>query len=662
MTMENGEVLLPRLRKELQWYESSPDFKGAPTWTLYDPARHRYFQIDWLTFKLLSHWTDVSVAALCKEVNQRFPLQIQWYDIEKVANFLVENELTQCLGDEDLHRFSLIKRLREQTAWQWLLHHYLFFRWPLFNPDAWLQRWLFLVKPLASRFFLWLTAMALIFGLWGLSREWSLFQSTMLDMVSWQGIVAYATTLILVKLLHELGHAFTAKALGCRVPTMGVAFLVMFPMAYTDVNDGWKLSSQYQRLLIGIAGIAVELTVAAWATLAWLILPDGDWRMAAFILATTTWITSILVNASPFLRFDGYFLLMDGFNIANLHARSFALGRWYLRKVLFGFDSRPPEYFSQARLRWIIAFAYLTWCYRLVLFVGIAWMVYQFFPKPFGQLLAIVELSWFILWPVAKELNVWRENMALILTNWRTVRPLFLVVSVVVVLWIPWDSHIDSQGVLQPVDTADVVLLRKSQLIEIAVQDGQEIQRGDPLFLFESPDVVAKRADLDAKAQGLLWQEVAAGVDEMLLKQRLLIIAEQQQLQSELQALDVERHRYVVRANMSGRFYLHDPDLHIGAWLADGEALGKVIDPTDWMVECYVSEDALYRIAKGDAALFYPDGAMDAKPLKLRVSRIDYNTIHYLSAGELAEVRGGMFPVRELGGRLIPEQALYRVA
>ena len=77
-----------------------------------------------------------------------------------------------------------------------------------------------------------------------------------------EGAAAFAVTLSLVKVVHELGHAYVAKSFGCRIPTMGVALLVMLPVLYTDVGDSWRLPSRRQRLAIGVAGVAAELGLA----------------------------------------------------------------------------------------------------------------------------------------------------------------------------------------------------------------------------------------------------------------------------------------------------------------------------------------------------------------------------------------------------------------
>jgi putative peptide zinc metalloprotease protein len=181
-------------------------------------------------------------------------------------------------------------------------------------------------------------------------------------------------------------------------------------MAYTDTNDTWRLTSRWQRLLVASAGILTELVIAAWATLAWAFLPDGALRSAAFVLATTSWVATLAINASPFMRFDGYFILSDFLELPNLHERSFALARWRLREWLFDLGEEKPEHFSRRRETGLILFAWAVWIYRLVVFLGIAVLVYHFFIKIVGIFLFMVEIIWFIALPIRHELQAWAKR------------------------------------------------------------------------------------------------------------------------------------------------------------------------------------------------------------------------------------------------------------
>jgi len=152
-------------------------------------------------------------------------------------------------------------------------------------------------------------------------------------------------------------------------------------MAYTDTTETWRLTDRWKRLQVAAAGIATELVVAIWATLAWALLPEGTLRGAVFALATTSWVATLAINASPFMRFDGYFILCDALDMPNLHERSFAMARWKLREWLFGLNAPRPEHFSPRKQAALITFAWVVWLYRLVVFLGIAVLVYHFFIK-----------------------------------------------------------------------------------------------------------------------------------------------------------------------------------------------------------------------------------------------------------------------------------------
>ncbi|MEG1042902.1 MAG: site-2 protease family protein, partial [Pseudomonas sp.] len=288
--------------------------------------------------------------------------------------------------------------------------------------------------------------LALVAGLWGVSRSWGEFTATLVDSLTWQGLLAYGLTLGLVKMLHELGHGFTAKRFGCRVPTMGIAFLVLWPVAYTDTNEVWKLTRRDQRLKVAGAGIVTELVIAAWALLAWVWLPDGAPKSMAFLLATTTWVSTLAINASPFMRFDGYFLLSDFLQMPNLHSRAFALARWDLREKLFKLGEPAPESFTDSKRRWLIVFAWATWIYRLVLFLGIAALVYHFFIKALGILLFLVEIVWFIAKPLWSEISAWYKRWPQIIHSRRARWSAIGLIALMVPCWLPLPTPVRTQG------------------------------------------------------------------------------------------------------------------------------------------------------------------------------------------------------------------------
>ncbi|MED5395197.1 MAG: site-2 protease family protein, partial [Pseudomonadota bacterium] len=430
--------MLSPIRDDLDLHSASPTAGGHPTWVIHDPVRNKFFQIEWRVFEVLRRWKLGTAKHIARAVNQQTTLELTEQFVEKVSNFLSSHQLLRVEDDRGTRALTEIKKSTRRSWWTWLLHHYLFFRIPVFRPDKFLTWALPYVRILYSKPALFLVLFSLVSGLILLARQWDVFFAQLIDFFSARGLVFFVIALVIAKIAHEFGHAFTAKMYGCRIPAMGIAFLVMWPMLYTDTNESWKLGSRRQRLNVAAAGVIVELAIAAMATFAWNFLPSGGLRDMAFVMATTTWISSLAINISPFMRFDGYYLLSDWWGIPNLHERSFRLARWWLREKLFGLNEPAPELFRRRRVALLILFAFSVWVYRFILFLGIAILVYNFFTKVLGIFLFLTEISWFILRPLWIELAEWRVRRKTILARKRVWISLVLLVCATLVLFIPW--------------------------------------------------------------------------------------------------------------------------------------------------------------------------------------------------------------------------------
>lgn len=650
---------LPTLRQELALFDGPPLTDGQPTHTLHDPVRNLYFQIDWPTFEILLRWDKAEPELIAKSVCAETTLAIDAKTVITVAQFLADNELLQ---PESGSAKRLAERLARKrgTRFSWLLHNYLFFRVPLAKPDAWLTKYASLFSIFFSPAFRWLTALALIIGGIEIARDWNRFSATLLDTLSLRGLIGYGVALIFVKLAHELGHALTAKRFGCRVPTMGVAFLVMWPVAYTDTNDVWRLRSKHERLAVAAAGVITELTIAAWATFLWAWLPDGLPRAIAFLLATTTWISTLLINASPFMRFDGYFLLSDWLEIPNLHTRSFALARWKLREFLFDLREDPPEHFSPYRRRWLIAFAWATWIYRLVLFLGIAALVYHFFIKAVGILLFIIEIGVFIALPVVKEILEWRKQWSVIRTRRRSAITGAIVGLFVMLCVIPLPTRIHAAALLQPQQFLTIYAPDNARIDEMPFRNGDRIAAGQTIFKLGSPRLELRAQQAAARVENSEWRAEASVFDN---EQR----AHWQSLQSEhaaalasAQSIAGENERLRPTAPFAGIIRDIEPELKTGQWVAAKERLATLIAPGKSQVIAYIDEHAAKNLTVGAKARFYGNNG-STPTIALRVVRIDADASRTLDEPELASRFGGDISAREKSGLLYPEFAVYRV-
>lgn len=651
---------LPPLRDELALLDGPAALDGAPTWSLHDPVRNQFYRIDWSTFEILARWHLGNPEQIAAAIEAETTLSLDEQDVAQVARFLADHQLIRPLGEAGTARLVFQEKARHSTLWQWLLHHYLFFRVPLIRPDRWLVSQLPRVEPFYSATFLRLTLAALALGLYQVVRQWEHFAATLVDTFTWRGAMGYGVALIFVKVLHEFGHAFTARRLGCRVPTMGVAFLVMWPVAYTDVNEAWRLTRRRDRLAVGAAGILTELAVAAWATLAWALLPDGTLRGMAFMLATTTWVATLAINASPFMRFDGYFLLSDYLDFPNLHARSFALARWDLRERLFGLGEAAPEFLPAARRRGLILFAYGVWLYRLILFVGIALLVYHYFFKALGILLFAVEIGWFVALPMWKEIAEWRSRWPEIKAKGGGRGKLWLPLLLLAVALVPWNFQVSSQGLMRSARHYPLFSPGPAQIEAMPVKPGDPVTAGQTILKLSTDDAEYRRRLAEARFSRLAWQAEVSGLDESLRARQPVTVEEREAARAELAGSTDELKRYTVTAPFDGVLADIAPDLRVGESVGRQQQLGVLIDPKAWEVETYLGDAEVERIAVGDSGRFVPE-TPGLPTRSLKVVRIDRDATRALPDAMLAVGHGGEILVRERNGQLIPERAVYRV-
>lgn len=651
-------MALPQLRQELSLIEGPALADGQPTHTLHDPVRNLYFQLDWPTFEILSHWdkgeTDAIAAAVCASTT----LTVDTQTVLNVAQFFADNELLQPeIGSA--RRFAERLARKRGSKMQWLLHNYLFFRVPLWRADAWLSKHARLFSPFFKPAFFWSTIFALVIGAIEVVRDWDRFTATLVDTLSLPGLMGYGVALIAVKCAHELGHAVTAKRFGCRIPTMGVAFLVMWPVAYTDTNDVWRLRDKNQRLAVAAAGVITELAIAAWATFLWAFLPEGLPRATAFLLATTTWISTILVNASPFMRFDGYFLLSDFLEMPNLHARAFALTRWKLREVLFDLREEPPEYFSARRQFWLIAFSWIVWIYRLVLFVGIAALVYHFFIKALGIVLFAVEMGVFVTLPIVREIAEWKKKWPILRQRRRSRISALGFATLLLLFVVPLPTRIHASALLEPQQYWKVYAPDNARIEQLDLHDGDRVRAGQIVLQMSSPKLQMHEQQVQARIKQTEWQATASAFDNEQRAHWQSLQMENASARAENESVDATRERYQPKAPFAGVLRDIAPDLTAGQWVSAKEHLATLVVPGKHQVIAYVDEQAAKDLKTGARAHFGSDNG--AVNVALRVVRIDADASRTLAEPALANRFGGDISVREKNSVLYPDLAIYRV-
>ncbi|WP_440680358.1 site-2 protease family protein [Candidatus Pelagibacter sp. HIMB1636] len=653
-------MIVPYLRQDLEIFRGNSREDGLPAWLLYDAVRNKYFSLGLTAFKLIKNWKGgEDIKNFEKKINSS-GIATSEEEIKSFINFLHQNNLIIQPTGQNIAYLMQQKNSMKKSWLMYAIHSYLFFKIPLFKPDDWLSKTLKYVKHFASKKFRNLVYLFGFIGLFLVFQQLETFKSTFLYFFSFQGLMLYFLTLVFVKCLHELGHAYIAKHYGCRVSAIGIAFLVFFPFLYTDTTDAWRLRNHKERLLINFGGILTELHLAIIATFLWAVLPDGGFKSVAFFIATTSWISSLTINVSPFMRFDGYYVFSDWLKAENLQPRSFALARWKIRESLFGLNHPPPEEINPSRRWTFIVYAWTTWVYRFFLFLGIALLVYHFAFKILGIILFVIEIHWFILLPIIREIKNWYKLKSEIKFNKQTTRTLIILLSFFMILFLPWKSSLKIPAVYVSEQYSKVYAPYPSKIKKILVNKDDAVEKGQELIELYSPELDREIFSISRKIQLTKTKinrlsKSAGNMDQFLTLQQSLIA-----LQTEMTGLTRIKNKLIIKAPIKGKikdFY----DLSEGMWVSNFDQLLEIVHYGTGKVRGFIKEEQIERFLKKNPAVFIPNDGIHDKVYLVSKS-LDLSAITNLPYISLSSAHDGPVAVRNFTGgkfQYRPETAHY---
>ncbi|MGC5702606.1 HlyD family efflux transporter periplasmic adaptor subunit [Pseudomonas sp. NFXW11] len=651
---------LPPLRQDLRLLPAPSvgrPLAQAGAWRIYDPLKHSFYAIDHQVLDMLGHWSLGTLGAMRSAVQQDTGARPEDAKVMALIQFLQQHDL--CLPPSlQGHARLLQRRTSNRTSLaRRLLHHYLFFKVPLAHPDAFLRRTLPWVTLLFQPAFWWSIAALGVVGLYLVSRQWDSFLHTFPGLFSVSGAIAFGLSLALVKTLHELGHGYTAVRLGSRVTSMGVALVLMTPILYTDTTDAWRLPNR-QRVLIDAAGMLVELLVAVLATLAWVFLPDSPWRSAAFALASTSWLLSLGVNLNPLMRFDGYYLFADLLGVPGLQQRAFAMARWWLREKLWDFGDEPPEPLDRRATLIFIGYAWATWVYRLFLFLGIALLVYHYFFKILGLFLFAVEIGWFIVNPIARELRIWLQRRGD--AGRRAYLSLALIGAALAMLLVPLPYQVRVPAVLTAAQQTPVFAAYPARIDCLQVGYDQRVSAGQLLLTLDAPELDSQLQAARDRERLLVERLERRDADSQDLSQSLVLEPQLSLERDRIAGLQREQARLQIRAPVAGVVAQLASELSPGRWVDDKTQLLLIIEPQPLQARGYAYAEDLQRLS-ADASGHFEDEQHLLPDLKLRVSRIGAAANDTLENWILASTFGGEVASRPFEGQQRAEQSVFEV-
>ncbi len=676
---EIDEGCVPALRPEVVIKQGGVDFGGYYEWLVHDTVTNKFIRIGFIEYQIAKEWHLGNCEDIIKAVEKNVSSsrgKIKDALKRMILLFRENNFVEQDL--KDLHGTNAYAMLTSKSMIiKKLLLSYLFFRVPIWRPNAFLVKTISQVEWIFGKTVFLIMMLLLFIGITTLLPKLDLFLSNFQEVFTIPGLFYIAITIFVGKIFHELGHAYMCVKKGCYVPSIGVAFLVFWPVFYTDTRELWKLPSKKSRLIVSISGLWMEFYLAIIGLWLWLLLPPGDLRTAFFMVATINLLISILLNASPFLKFDGYYVLSDYIGARNLKNRSFKFCRWALRNLLFGLNLAPPEDLSRRKASFFIIYAFLSWLYRLVIFISISFIIYELFFKFIGFILISIAIFLLIIMPIIKEFFVWYKMRHQINLNKNLIISLIVTFLISLFLIVPWNDNLSIPAVLT-YSSRNIYSQVPGKIESLNVSAGQKVRVGQNLVLLKSESLSYEEKLIEKQLLIVLEKIKQSSKESNLLSKISTYIAEKHKLKTELQAIREKLHSMRIKSPFSGTVISLSPSLKNGSNIRKTQFLMAVVNPNKVNLTGLVPATDVGKISVGTGGVFIPKNPSLSK-INVILSTISHSPLFSLDAGEPSPISqslshrplpidsyynsnlGGELPVRIQGGLAKPDIPVYKL-
>ena len=621
-------------------------FRGRQWYVLHDPFNNEFFRLRPEAYFFISRLRpDRTVEQVWHECMEKAPDDVPGQEdvIGLLAQLHFANLLYSRAATDSDKLFERYKK-RKQRELQSKLMSIMFIRIPLFDPDRFLKK----IMPLAEMLVgpvgavLWLmvvlTAAKLVFDRFDEAVNQA------------QGVLApgnlfwlYAA-LVFVKTLHEFGHAVVCRRYGGEVHTMGVMFLIFTPLPFVDATSSWAFRSHWHRTLVGAAGMLVEIFVASLAVFVWAKSGQGTVHSLAYNVMFIASVSTVLFNANPLLRFDGYYILSDLLDIPNLSSRSMNHLRHLAETRLFGCKDSTSPAETRREAVWFTVFGILSGIYRVVVFSGILLFVADKFLLAGLVMVVVCLISWVIV-PLGRFLDYLGTSPKLARTRARAVAVSagLALGTVLLLAVIPFPNRFRAPGIMEAENYLVVVNDGPGYVREVLVPSNTWVAAGTPLARMTNHEldleIEAARAQLDeVTAMETKARSRAIADLEPIFKRRETIVQTLDELRAEKQAL-------VVRAKKSGVWVCPRGGELPGAWLPRGTEIGEIVGDGDFRFSAVVAQDEaadlfVDTIRKAEVRIFGQGGddiAVDAlEIIPYQQERLPSAALGWFAGGEVA--------------------------
>ncbi len=646
------------LRGDLRFYRHV--FRGRPCYVARDPVSmncHRFTAEDYQVLTMIDSRRSLAdvFTALCERGVLTADDEQRFYDFIVSLHQLGFLNLPIC-DDRSLYRRFLARR---QAMWKQRLAGFLFLQIPLINPDGFLTRTAHLAAFVFSRWFfaLYLVLMSLAGAV--AVGHWRELIAPAHDFFAVGNVGLMFIILILLKVIHEFGHAYACKLRGGTVPEMG-AFLVVFaPLAYVDATSAWGFTRKRDRLIVSLAGMYVETFIAALAVLVWAATPSPTTKIIAHNVLTLAGLVTVVMNANPLMRFDGYYILSDLAEIPNLRQRAQRFVQDVLKRIFFNVPITSASQ-SMNLMALLLGYGVSAAVYKAVLVLSIAAVI-----ATRAYFIGIAIAAFYIL---ATLLRVTRSLTAYL---WRSpqiapyrmravaLSTLLLAGFPAAILLAPVPSTVRASGQLARENQHRLRSTHDGFLESIEVRPGDFVDARSPVALVRNPSL--DEALLEARGEhhaALLRARAWSETD------RARALAEQHladALQAEVDHRLALRDRQRLAPDTDGQVIdcLSDGDL--GRFIARGQPLATIVSGA-WQARALLSEDDLAAANPRIGQSVELRAADDpAKPLSAIVTAILPTGSRQVTLPALTQHGGGSIPVHTTANESLADRPYFEI-
>lgn len=585
--------LRPRLRSDVRMLVHA--YRGHNWYVLHDESNGRFIRFNQSAYKLLGELDGKRTVAELRDLANSGMNWESHLKPEDVVYIMAKLDFAEVLrGGMPSNAKCLLDRFNQSSNHKrrMALRNPLALRIPLFDPDRLLNR----LAPLARLTFshvgkhVWLLVVLVAIVL-GITHFNGLATAIINKQLATLDLLLLFFIYPVVKAIHELAHGLAVKAWGGEVHETGITLLVFMPVPYIDGSAAWAFSDKRKRALVSAAGILAELFLAALGIIVWSIVEPGIVRDIALNVTLIGCISTLLFNANPLLRFDGYQVLSDLIEIPNLFRRS---GQYYLylmQRYALGLKETRSPVSAEGERAWFLLYGLASPAYRMLILVGIFfYLVNQFFI--IGVVLACWAVMMQVIQPIYSCLRFLASSPRVEARRIRGFAILTLSVFLItLILLTPMPLMTHAEGVVWMDDKAQIVAGNDGFVSEVLVPSEGLVTESEPLIRMIDERLTAKFHSLQAEFEEL---QVVYGAELHKNKLRVVMVSDDiAVLRTEIQQTQVRLDEMTIRSRTQGRFIAVDSRELTGRYFKKGDVLGYVLDKQQPLVRVVIEQERI---------------------------------------------------------------------